>query len=57
MIKLTKFPDPNNDYDTSMISMETTAVSLPDVLEDIKYFLQGCGFVINGTIIVEEHDD
>ena len=36
------------------VTHDIETASLTVVLEQFKYFLQGCGFVIAGNIVVEE---
>lgn len=54
MITFTKALDPDNAYDTTNIVFETTAVTLPDILEDFKSFLLACGFSVKGDLVVED---
>jgi hypothetical protein len=42
--------------DTSRIVLKTNEVSLPDLLDQIRYFLEGCGFTIDGRIEIVEED-
>lgn len=39
-----------------VVTHETPAVCLPDILEDFEAFLRGCGFVFSGhlEIVAEE---
>lgn len=44
--------------DTHVVTHEFNAEYLPDVLENIRMFLQGAGFVINGELVIEPpHSD
>ena len=52
MIRFIKEPDPDNGYDHTTVIMETTEISLQEILEDFASFLRGCGFVIDGRLEV-----
>jgi hypothetical protein len=51
-----KLHDPENRFDQSDVIIRTSALTLPDILEDFADFLRGCGFSINGVIDVVEDD-
>ena len=47
------------EYEESgkIVKLTTEEESLPEILEDIKHFLLGCGFHIKGDIVVEGGND
>ena len=47
MIIFKKTKDPENEFDSTEVYVKTDSVSVPDILEDFKYFLAGCGFPIS----------
>ena len=52
MYKFIKTRDPRNQFDQSDILLKTDAAMLSDILDDIKGFLQACGFIIDGDLEV-----
>jgi hypothetical protein len=51
MIKLIKIKDPKNHFDTTDVCVRCHSGSLPDILEDMKLFLQACGYSIKGDLV------
>lgn len=47
MITFKKERDKTNNFDTTNVIIESTAVSLPDILSDFKEFLMACGYQIS----------
>jgi hypothetical protein len=46
------------NYDiTRTVTHTTDAETLTDILEEFQMFLQGCGFIINGTLDIVETED
>jgi hypothetical protein len=45
------FKSEEKDKDTSL-TMESSASSLSEVLDDFKDFLRGCGFTVNGELVI-----
>lgn len=56
-LRFIKERDDDNEYDNTIVNMETVADYLPDILEDFECFLRACGFVINGSLTIEETGD
>jgi hypothetical protein len=55
---MSKFRFTNEDDNGTVTTKEFEAVSLVEILEELKMFLLGCGFHINGSItIYRETDD
>lgn len=52
--KFTKTADDQSKFDSANLTMETSAVYLPDILKDFEDFLKGCGFVFEGSLEVVE---
>lgn len=46
--------DESNEFDTTTVTIESNAVSLPDILSDFKDFLMASGYVISpeDTLII-----
>lgn len=60
MITFKKQKDPDNKFDTTTVIVESSAVTLPDVLSDFKEFLMACGFQISPSselIFYEEEEE
>ena len=59
MIIFKKERDKSNDFDTCYITVESGAVSLPDILEDFKSFLMACGYAVNfkDSIVIEKDEE
>lgn len=68
MYKFIKTKDPNNEYDTHdvIVTVDNNELTLPQLLEVFKGFLQACTFcfkigdqldVVNDTDIDDEIDD
>lgn len=56
-LRFIKERDDDNEYDNTIVNMETVAEYLPDILEDFECFLRACGFVINGSLTIEQEND
>lgn len=58
MITFKKTKDSSNKFDTSTITLESEAVSLPEILEDFKSFLMACGYAVEYTddIVIEKEE-
>ena len=56
MIKFIKTKDPDNEYCRSNveITIEDNNIDLDNILEEFGCFLQACGYVIKGDIVIEE---
>jgi len=54
MLIFKKMQDKENPYDTKSVEVTTVALTLDDIFEDFKGFLQASGFIINGDIVIEE---
>jgi hypothetical protein len=55
MFVFKKLKDPNNQYDTADLEMQSHAVTLPEILTDFQDFLKGSGYCFDGEIeIVKE---
>lgn len=48
MIILKKTKDQGNQFDTTVVTLETEAIGLNELLEDIAAFLKGCGYQLQG---------
>jgi hypothetical protein len=46
MLIFRKERDKTNQFDTTNVVVESTAITLPDILEDFKEFLMACGYSI-----------
>lgn len=59
MIILKKQKDPSNEFDTSEVTLVTHAVTLDEILEDVKSFLLACGYPINwnAELVIQESED
>ena len=59
MIIFRKVRDDDNQFDTTNITIESDAQTLPDVLEDFKGFLMACGYYVNpgDSIVIESEDE
>lgn len=49
--------DHSYDLDTHVVTHEFNAEYLPDVLDNIRMFLQGAGYVIDGVIDIIPNDE
>ena len=55
-----KLPDPGNQFDNSEIEYKCNEQSLPEILNDFKDFLAGCGYPISfsdSIELVKENED
>jgi hypothetical protein len=59
MYKFQKTRDPENEFDTTNVTIESNAVTMPQLIEDFKDFLAACGFPIshNDNLIIEEEEE
>lgn len=58
MLILSKYRDKQNEYDTLDIRMESHALTLPEILNDIELFLQACGYPIErGSLHISKEED
>jgi hypothetical protein len=45
-----------NQYDRYTLQLDSHALIVSDVLADFEAFLRGCGYGIDGSIIIEDTD-
>lgn len=58
-MKFIKNKDPNNNFDTSSVTLESEAVTLDDILFDFASFLRACGYTLPNNdcpLIINEED-
>lgn len=51
-----KMQDPDNEFSTSTVIVESSAVTIDKVLEDFEDFLRGCGYYFKGNLEIVEDD-
>lgn len=49
-LKFIKTLDDDNGFDLHTVEITTDAVSLPEILEVMEYFLRASGFMVNGSL-------
>lgn len=52
-----KQKEDNNKFDTTTVIVESSSVSLEDVLEDFKEFLLACGYQIDPASTLEIYEE
>lgn len=57
MIRFQKIRDKDNRFDNTDVIIETQSLTVTDLLEDFKDFLNGCGYIINGTLVIEPDEE
>lgn len=57
MIRFQKIKDKDNEFDNTDVLIETISITVTDLLEDFKHFLNACGYIINGTLVVEPDEE
>jgi hypothetical protein len=48
MFHFIKYPDPDNQFDNSKVTVESSEVVLEALLSDFTAFLKACGFQLDG---------
>lgn len=56
-LKFIKTIDDDNGFDLHTVEITTDAVYLPEILEVMEYFLRATGFVVNGSLTVEQENE
>ena len=59
-MKFIKERDLDNEFDSTTITVESSSVSLPDILNDFAHFLKACGYSIPNTdnpIIINDSEE
>jgi len=49
--------DENNAFDNKDTIVHSDEITLSDILEDFRLFLAGCGYQVNGNLVLEEDQD
>ena len=59
MIIFKKTKDLSNEFDNTEVYLKTDALTVPDILEDFKNFLAGCGYPVTfeDEIEIKYHDE
>ena len=52
----TKHVEDTNKFDTYNLTMESSSVTLTELLLDFEAFLKGCGYVFSGELTLVEED-
>ncbi len=58
MFVFKKEKDPDNSYDTTTVVVESSAITVSQILEDFKDFLMACGYQIkpDSQLVIYEED-
>ena len=51
-----KRSDDDNRFDTTDVVMHSDAMTVPEILEDFRTFLLGCGYPVPGELYVDEDE-
>ena len=59
MIIFKKTKDLSNEFDNTEVYLKTDALTVPEILEDFKNFLAGCGYPVTfeDEIEIKYHDE
>lgn len=52
----TKHVEDTNKFDTYSLTMESSSVTLTELLLDFEAFLKGCGYVFSGELTLAEEE-
>ena len=58
-MKFTKTKDPTNQFDTTDVTVDSSANTLTDILTDFADFLKACGYSLpnNDNPLIVNHED
>jgi hypothetical protein len=59
MIIFKKLRNKTNKFDTTDITFESEAESLPEILDDMRDFLAACGYAVSykDTLVIEKEEE
>lgn len=59
-MKFQKTKNPTNEFDTTNVTVESSAVTLQDILNDFADFLKACGYILpnnDNPLILNNKDE